>query len=408
MKTLLQINVVVNKGSTGRISEEIGQKAIAAGWESYIAYGRDDRPSQSHKIRIGSDWDIRWHGLQTRVLDNHSLGTSSRNATKKLVKQIEDIKPDIIHLHNLHGYYINIEVLFDYLATKDIPIVWTLHDCWGFTGHCSHFESIGCMKWQTHCMKCPLKKAYPASMLIDRSRKNFDDKKRLFNSVNNFTIVPVSNWLYNHLQNSFLSHHNIRTIQNGVDLNIFKPSTRIDELRKRYNLGNEFILLGVSSVWNRSKGLDDFVELAKLIDNDTKIILVGLQSEQIKELPNNIIGIERTENQESLAELYSMVDLFVNPTYGDTFPTTNLESLACGTPVVTYKTGGSPEVLSKDTGFVIEKGDYKGVLNNIKTVRQKGKGHYIPLCRRRTEEYFNKDDRYEEYLELYERLLEDK
>ena len=408
MKTLLQINVVINKGSTGRIAEEIGQRAIAAGWKSHIAYGRDDRPSQSNKIRIGTDWDMRLHGVQTRVLDNHSLGFSSRGATTKLIKRIDDIKPDIIHLHNLHGYYINIEVLFDYLATKDIPIVWTLHDCWAFTGHCTHFEAIGCMKWKTHCYECPLKTSYPASLLIDRSKKNFNDKRRFFNSVTNLNIIPVSNWLHNHLKESFLSSHNIQTIHNGIDLNVFSINGKTNEVREKYSVGDEFVVLGVSNIWNKGKGLNDFIELSNMLGDDTKIILVGMDKEQIGDLPKNIIGIERTESQQELAELYSMADLFVNPTYGDTFPTTNLESLSSGTPVLTYRTGGSPESVTKDTGFVVEQGDLDGVLAAINQVRQKGKGHYTSLCRQHAEQYFNKDDRYQEYLELYERLLENK
>lgn len=406
---LLQVNSVINTGSTGRIAEEIGQKAIAAGWQSYIAYGREtNRPSQSHKMRIGSDWDIRLHGVQTRVLDNHSLGLSSKGATKKLIRKIEEIKPDIIHLHNLHGYYLNIEVLFNYLATKDIPVVWTLHDCWSFTGHCSHFESVGCYKWKTHCHKCPLTRSYPASLLFDRSKENFNDKNRLFNSVKNLTIVPVSNWLHNHLNESFLSEHTIKTIYNGVDLDIFRPDERLTDIKQKYNLNNKFVLLGVSSIWNKGKGLDDFIELSTMIDTDTIIILVGLQKEQIENLPNNIIGIEKTDSQKELAELYATSDLFVNPTYGDTFPTTNLESLACGTPVVTYKTGGSPEAITCETGFIVEKGNLKGVLKAIDELRQKGKDHYPPLCRQRAEEYFNKDDRYQEYLELYEEILDKK
>lgn len=404
---IFQINSVINTGSTGRIAEEIGQKAIAAGWQSYIAYGREtNRPSQSHKIRIGNDWDIRLHGLQTRLLDNHSLGLSSKGATKKLIRQIEKIKPDIIHLHNLHGYYLNIEVLFNYLATKDIPIVWTLHDCWSFTGHCAHFESVGCYKWKAHCYKCPLTRSYPASFLLDRSKSNFTDKKRLFNSAKNLTIIPVSNWLHNHLKESFLSEHTIKTIYNGVDLNIFRPDERRTDIKQNYNLNNKFVLLGVSSIWNKSKGLDDFIELSTMIDSDTIIILVGLQKEQIENLPNNIIGIEKTDSQKELAELYATSDLFVNPTYGDTFPTTNLEALACGTPVVTYKTGGSPEAITNETGFIVEKGNLKGVLKAIDVVRQKGKKHYPPLCRQRAEEYFNKDDRYQEYLELYDQLTD--
>lgn len=410
MKTLLQINSVINTGSTGRIAEEIGQKAIAAGWQSYIAYGRENnRSSQSHKIRIGNDRDIRLHGLQTRVLDNHSLGLSSRSATKKLIRQIEEIKPDIIHLHNLHGYYLNIEVLFNYLATKDIPIVWTLHDCWSFTGHCAYFDAVGCYKWKTECHSCPQTKTYPASLLVDRSRKNFLEKRELFNSVSNLTLVPVSNWLKDYIKESFLFEHNVKTIHNGISLENFKPSNDNIEIRKKYGVSkDEAIILGVASPWSKRKGFADFIELSSMIDSNTKIILVGLNDKEMKVLPPNIIGIKRTDSVEELAELYSMSNLFCNLTYEDNYPTTNLEAIACGTPTLTYRTGGSVESVTNETGFIVEQGDLKGVLKGIDVVRQKGKSHYTLLCRQRAEEYFNKDDRYQEYLELYEEILDKK
>lgn len=407
MKTLLQINSVINTGSTGRIAEEIGQKAIAAGWKSYIAYGREsNRPSQSLKIRIGDDWDIRLHGLHTRLFDNHSLGLSSRGATKKLISQIEEIKPDIIHLHNLHGYYLNIELLFNYLATKDIPIVWTLHDCWSFTGNCTYFSFVGCDKWKTECHSCPQTKTYPASLILDRSRKNFLEKCALFNSVNNLTLVPVSNWLKNYIKESFLSKHNVKTIHNGIGLENFKPSSDNGAIRHKYGLNrDDIIILGVASPWAKRKGFADFIELSSMIDSNTKIILVGLSDKKLKELPPNIIGIKRTDSVEELAELYSMSNLFCNLTYEDNYPTTNLEAIACGTPTLTYRTGGSVESVTNETGFIVDQGDLKGVLKAIERVRQKGKSHYTPLCRLRADEYFNKDDRYQEYLELYEELI---
>lgn len=406
MKTLLQINVVVNKGSTGRIAEEIGQKAIAAGWESYIAYGRDDRPSQSHKIKIGSNWDMRCHGLQTRVLDNHSLCMSSRNATKKLVKQIEDIKPDIIHLHNLHGYYINIEVLFDYLATKDIPIVMTLHDCWSFAGHCSHYVSVGCEKWKTECYECPLKNSYPASYVIDNSRNNYRIKKRLFNSVNNLTIVPVSDWLEGEVNQSFLNKHDIKRIYNGVDTSVFKPQYNNTNVREKYNIGSKFMLMGVATSWSKSKGWDDYMELSKRLSDDEVIVLVGLTEKKLSQLPTNIIGIKRTDSTEELAELYSAADIVLSLSYQETFGLTSAEGMSCGTPSIVYNRTASPELITKDTGFVVEAGNIDQLKEAIAKIKQRGKAFYSANCRQRVEEYFNKDDRYQEYLELYDQLTD--
>jgi putative colanic acid biosynthesis glycosyltransferase len=262
MKKLLQINSVINSGSTGRIAEEIGQLAMKNGWKSYIAHGRNNRPSQSETIKIGNDWDIKWHGLQTRLFDRHGL--ASMKATKKLVEKIKEVQPEIIHLHNLHGYYLNIEILFHYLATANIPIVWTLHDCWPMTGHCAYFSFIGCDKWKTQCEHCPQKKGYPASYLMDRSYQNYRLKKELFTSVRKMTLVPVSNWLATIIKDSFLKGYPIKTIYNGVDTTVFSPRES-DEIREKNKIKDKFVLLGVANVWDQRKGLNDFIRLSRLI-----------------------------------------------------------------------------------------------------------------------------------------------
>lgn len=405
MMKLLQINVSANSGSTGRIAEDIGLLAMNNGWESYIAYGRTNNNSKNKVIRIGNDFDIKLHGLLTRVFDNHSFGYSSKKATKEFIKEIDNIKPDIIHLHNIHGYYINSKFLFEYLSKLNVPIVWTFHDCWSFTGHCAYFDSVGCEKWKTGCYSCPLKKTYPASYVFDRSKKNYIKKKKLFNSVKNLTIVPVSNWLGDLVKDSFLSSNKIKVIHNGIDINTFKPSSNIKETKEKFGLKDEFILLGVASPWSERKGLKDFIKLSTLIDDNTKIILVGLGQKQIDNLPNNILGIRRTENINQLADLYSMSDLFLNLTYQDNFPTTNLEALACGTPILTYNTGGSVEAVSEDTGFIVEKGDLDSVIKVINEVREKGKEFYSEKCRERAVRCFNKDDRFMDYIDLYHSLL---
>ena len=402
MKTLLQINSVVNTGSTGRIAEDIGRIAMGKGWKSYIAYARNERPSQSQLIKIGRDCDIKMHGLQTRLLDNH--GFASKRATHKFIEDVERIKPTIVHLHNIHGYYINIEILFNYLAKADIPVVWTLHDCWAFTGHCCHFTFIGCDKWKTHCYECPQKKSYPASYLIDNSRNNFSRKRELFNSVKSMTIVPVSNWLGGLVGESFLKEYPIKVIHNGVDLSTFKPM-ETESIAKKYYTQNKFVLLGVANIWDERKGLQDFIKLSKHLNNDEVIVLVGLSKEQTKDLPTNIIGLERTESVQELAELYSLADVFINPTYEDNFPTTNIESLACGTPVVTYKTGGSPEAIDANTGFVINQGDIDGLIKVVAEIKSKGKNYYFDACVDRARRLYDKEDRFEEYINLYEQLI---
>ena len=399
---LFQINSVINFGSTGRIAEEIGQEAMKNGWKSYIAYGRKARPSQSGMIKIGNDWDIKWHGLQTRLFDRHGL--ASTKATKKLVEKIKEIKPDIIHLNNLHGYYLNIEILFHYLATANIPVVWTLHDCWPMTGHCAHFSFIGCDKWKTQCEHCPQKKGYPASYLMDRSYQNYRLKKELFTSVSKMTLVPVSNWLATIVKDSFIKGYPVKTIYNGVDTKVFSPQAT-DEIREKYKIGNKFVMLGVASIWSERKGLNDYIRLSRLLKDDEIIILVGLTNQQINSLPPNILGIRRTENVHQLAELYSLANVVCNLSVEETFGLTTIEGFACGTPGIVYNCTASPELITPETGFVVEQGDLAGIRKAIDTVKSKGKAFYSAACRERAVKMFNKNDRYAEYIQLYEQML---
>ena len=402
MPILLQINSVVNYGSTGKIAEEIGQIAIGNGWNSYIAYGRNVRTSKSNLIKIGSDIDVKLHGLQTRLFDRHGLG--SHYATMKFVEQVEKIKPDIIHLHNLHGYYLNINILFQYLKNKNIPVVWTFHDCWPITGHCTHFDFIGCEKWIKDCYNCPQKTEYPASFGLDRSRKNHQLKKTLFTSVQNMTIVTVSNWLYLTVKQSFLKDLPIQIINNGIDTNSFIPTKSIS-----FNISNEvigkFVILGVANIWSDRKGLQDFIELSSLIDEKSIIILVGLSPNQKRNLPRNIIGITRTENKNDLRDLYSLADVYVNTSVEETFGLITAEALSCGTPAIVYNATACPEVISPETGFVIEKGNIKELLKAIGQIKKIGKKHYTKSCRERARTMFDKNERNLDYLNLYESLL---
>ena len=402
MKTLLQINSVVNSGSTGRIAEDIGRIAIAKGWKSYIAYARNERPSQSQLIKIGSDWDIKMHGVQTRLLDNH--GFASNRATHKFIEEVERIKPTIVHLHNIHGYYINIEILFNYLAKADIPVVWTLHDCWSFTGHCTHFDFIGCDKWKTHCYECPQKKSYPASYLIDNSRNNFSRKRELYNSVKSMTIVPVSNWLGGLVGESFLKEYPIKVIHNGVDLSTFKPM-ETESIAKKYNTQNKFVLLGVANIWDERKGLQDFLELSNHLNNDEVIVLVGLSKEQTKDLPTNIIGLERTESVQELAELYSLADVVLNLSVEETFGMTTAEGFACGTPGIVYDATASPELVIPEVGYIVEEKNIHELVKAISKVKSKGKNYYFDACVDRARRMYDKEDRFEEYINLYEQLI---
>ncbi|MEG1692348.1 MAG: glycosyltransferase [Bacteroidales bacterium] len=406
-KILLQINSVINSGSTGRIAEEIGNIAMDNNWESYIAYGRNERESESIRIKIGSKFDILYHVLITRIFDRHGL--ASKRATRKLLKEIGDIKPDIIHLHNIHGYYLNYKLLFEYLARKNIPTIWTLHDCWSFTGHCAYFDYVKCKKWETVCSRCPQKKSYPKNILFTRSKKNFYDKKDAFNHIDNLTIVPVSSWLENLSKRSFLRKYPILKIHNGINTDTFKYDCKSNAFVEKYNLIRfKKIVLGVASIWDQRKGFQDFIQLRNFLSDEYGIILVGLTDKQIKEIPDRFVGIARTESVDELAQLYSLADVFVNPTWEDNFPTTNLEAMACGTPVVTYRTGGSIEAISEATGLIVEQGDHRGLANAVETICNKGRDYYSDNCRQRVLDKFKKEDRYQDYINLYENILKSK
>ena len=405
-KIVLQINSSVNRGSHGRIAEEIGKLAIKDGWSSYIVYGRNEGQSKSQTIKVGSNWDLKWHGLITRLFDRHGL--ASVKATKQLIAKIDKIAPDIIHLHNIHGYYLNYKLLFEYLQTVNVPIVWTLHDCWAFTGHCSYFTYVQCNKWKTECFRCPQKRGYPASFFTDRSKKNFLEKKKSFLSVaDKLTLVPVSNWLANLCLQSFFKDTPIKKIYNGVDTDIFKPifNTEKTKMFKKHKITGSFLIVGVANVWAPRKGLDDFIKLRSFLSEEYSILLVGLSKKQIQSLPQGIIGVTRTENATELMKIYASADVFLNPSVEETFGLTTIEALSSGTPAIVYNSSASPELITQDTGFAVEPQDFPSILNAIDQIKQKGKPHYSAACREHSLKFFKKEDSYEEYLQLYAKLI---
>lgn len=408
MKKLLQLDICRNTGSTGKISEDIGSVAIKHGWKSWKVYSRmyrDAQPSQSQLIETGTKRGFYLSVLETRLFDNHCLGFANKVSTKKLINQIEGIKPDIIHLHDIKGYFLNIRVLFEYLATLDTPIVWTLHSCWQFTGHCGHFDYIHCEKWKTGCYDCAIKGGYPQSWLLDRSKKNWREKKDLFLSVKNLTLVPVSDWLSDFVEESFLNVFPRKVIHNGIDIYDFDIKTDLEITKQKYGIKNKFTILGVAAPWTQRKGFYDFIKLRELLSDDYQIVMVGLNENQIAKLPQDIIGIKRTESRKEMAELYTLSDVLFNSTYEDNFPTINIEALACGTPVVTYKTGGSIEAIDDMTGFVVEQGDYLKLPGIIEKINTKGKSYYQKSCRERALRLFDKDKCFEQYIDLYNSLL---
>lgn len=395
----------INFGAPGRIVEQIGILAQKKGYEVLVAHStRNENPSQLPHFAMTTKREEVLHAVGAKFLDLHGL--LSTRQTKALVERMKDFQPSIIHLHNIHGYFCNFKVLFEYLDTIDTPIVWTMHDCWPFTGRCFHFVGANCYKWKTGCYDCKSEAGYTVSKYMDRSRSLYELKKRLFSRVKNMTMVPVSDWQASFLKDSFLRYHKIHTIHNGVDLKRFYPIEG-NRLRKKFRLVDQFVVLGVASPWNTRKGLADFYRLGSMLPSEEfTIILVGLKPEQVESLPKGIMGITRTESQQELAEYYSMADVFVNLTYLDTFPTVNLEALACGTPVITYQTGGSPEAVDDKTGLVVKQGDLNGVVEAICSLKRN------PLssldCRERAEKLFDKDKCFEEYICLYNELLQKK
>jgi glycosyltransferase involved in cell wall biosynthesis len=399
---LLQINVAANWGSHGRIAEEIGLEAMAQGWESYIAYGRYANPSKSHIVKIGDLFDHCLHGAQSLLLDRHGL--ASCGPTKKLIREIEQIKPDLIHLHNIHGFYLNYPILFRYLSTVDIPVVWTLHDCWAFTGHCAWPIHGHCDRFQEQCCHCPLQsKGYPKSFLLDRSRSNFKLKKRYFRSLQDLHLVTVSRWLEQQVRLSFMQDMDIRTIYNGLDTEVFRPSgTPPTSVTDGHPL-----VLGVCNAWYDWKGLDDMAALREILPDDYEVMVVGVNEDQMHRLPEGITCIRRTDSVSQLAEIYSQADVFVNPSKVESFGMTTAEALSCGTPSIVYDTSACPEVVDNLTGRVVPLGDVNALAKAVMEICSlPGREAMRQACRERAIRLFNRQDRYKEYLQLYNEVLQ--
>lgn len=394
---VFQLNIVCGKASTGRIATDILSHLKKLGHEGKIAYGFPPAMNieDDEGIYAGSKLDYYTHNVMSRATD--SEGLHSRIATQRLVKQIESYAPDIVHLHNIHGHWVNYEILFDYLAKAGIPVVWTLHDCWSFTGHCAHFSIAKCEQWKTHCRRCPQKHTYPQSWFMDNSRRNFDRKRRAFTGVSRMNIVTPSEWLAGLAKEGFLGKYPVNVINNGIDTEAFQytPSKFAD----KHGLSQKKIVLGVASEWGKRKGLQDFCSLAERLGDDYAVVLVGLREVQ-KDISEKIIGIQKTNSRKELAEIYSAATVFVNPTYEDTYPTVNLEALACGLPVITYRTGGSVEPINGSNGVIVEQGDVDGIINAIgqaeKLDRAAIAGH---------REQYSADNCFRKYVDLYYQIL---
>lgn len=395
MYKIVHINTFPNK-ATGSIMFSVHNELQKLDkWDSYVVWGRGRTPKDKvHEYNMQCGWEIMMHGVLSRIFDN--TGFNSDYATERLLQKMEYLMPDIIQLHNLHGYYINVKMLFEWIKHRNIPVVWTLHDCWAFTGHCAYFDYANCNCWKNGCHDCVQKKSYPASLVFDNSKLNWLRKKELFNYKQLHLVTP-SIWLHDLVKESFLKKLPCSVINNGIDTDVFKPSSI------NCHIGGKFKILGVASEWTPRKGLHDFIQLYRMLNHEQiEMTIVGLTSQQIESLPEGIRGMTRTDNIEQLVSLYQEADMFFNPTYEDNYPTTNLEALACGTPVCTYRTGGSIESVNEGNGFVVEKNELGEVKKIIEErLHSRKMGLHLDIDRKR----ISKEYMAEQYIKLYNDIL---
>lgn len=391
---LAQLNVTCNVGSTGRIAEALGSSVIDQGGSSLIIYGRKHNVSRSESVRFNSYADVVMHYATDRLLDSEGLGC--RSATAKVIERLERYKPDIIHLHNIHDHWLNYPMLFGYLRDISTPVVWTFHDCWAFTGHCYHYDSAGCYKWQTQCCHCSQRHRFG----IDSSSRNFQRKKDLFILPDHrLSVVCVSQWLANQTRQSFFKNERIEVIGNGIDTDVFKTLPSAEKSRK-------FRIVAVASAWSEAKGLSDFIKLGKELDPQRfEITLVGLSNNQKSHLPERLIGVERTQNVSELVKLYNSADVVLSLSKGETFGLSIIEAMSCGKPVIAYNNTAQPELITPTTGIIVDNNNIKAVANAIRRIEDCTLKFSANDCRNHTISNYHIDNQRSKYIELYRKLI---
>ena len=397
MPTLLLINVTLNYGSTGRIVEGIGGLAASQGWNVYVAHGaRYVNKSGLKNYQVTTKAGEILHYIESTLFD--AQGRSSRWATKRFLKVIDKINPDVVHIHNIHGCFLNYPILFQYLREKNIPVVWTLHDCWALTGHCVHFMRTNCEQWETQCVKCPEKRDFPTSRLLDRSKSNFKLKKQLFTAMDKMRITTVSSWLKGVVEQSYMRKFPVEVVPNGVDTDKFVYTG--GDIRERFGIGDKKLVLAVASGFEERKGIYDFVKLSKMLHQDYQLLLVGTNVNDKKSLPDNVVAVSRVSGVAELSAFYSAADVLLSLSYEETFGLTIIEAMSCGTPAIVYDNTAQPELITPETGLVVANGDLEGVKKAIEDVCAKGKAYYSVACREHALEYDEKKS-YQKYLDLY-------
>ena len=449
---IAQINIIATL-STGRIAVQLCRMAEEAGHKALMCYSRKHAPADLNSYRIGSSLHLRqkpgkspsrfkrkrmeWtdafrclrnmglHWLGSKLLDR--TGFFSRLPTKRLIRQLEKFKPDIVHLHNIHGYYLYLPRLFQYLKENDIPVVWTLHDCWAFTGHCAYYTealnappsgavrrrrskqpTLGCDRWKTGCGHCVLKHAYPSSWILDRSAKNWADKRNLFCGLKHMVLTTPSQWLHDEVKQSFLKNYPVYTLYNGVDLNIFKPCASEEYLEQAIRayglegLGQRRLVLSVAAVWDERKGLNDLIALAEKLGDDYCVAAVGLSKKQLKALPpHTVLGIPRTSNVTDLCALYTAADVYVSASSEETFGMTLVEAMACGTQVLCYNATAMPELVTGDVGEVVPLRNVDALADAVRRLCENPRDPQA--CIDRAAE-FDLDERFGAFMRLYEKM----
>lgn len=398
---LLLINVALGFGSTGRIIEGIGGLASSQGWDVYVAHGaRYVNQSSLKSYQVTTIAGEILHYIESTLFD--AQGRGSRRETKRFLEEIERINPDVVHIHNIHGCFLNYPMLFRYLREKNIPVAWTLHDCWALTGHCVHFMRTNCEQWKTQCVKCPQKYDFPSSYLLDRCKSNYSLKKQLFTAIDGMRITTVSSWLKGVVEQSYLCKFPVDVVPNGIDTSEYIYTE--GGIRERYRIGDKKLLLAVASGFGDRKGIYDFVKLSKMLPKEYQLLLVGTNDNDKRVLPDNVIAVSRTNGAAELTAFYSAADVLLSLSYEETFGLTIIEAMSCGTPAIVYDNTAQPELITPETGLVVANGDVEGAKKAIEEVCSKGKAHFSPACRDHALEYDEKKI-YQKYLDLYEGMI---
>ena len=399
---VMQINAVYGVGSTGVIVEDIHNLSLKNGIDSFVSYSTTNKNPADIKngYIIGNTLGKKLHGFLCRLGGKQAYFSSF--ATKKLIKHIESIKPDIVHLHNLHSNYINLNMLLDFLGKKDIATVVTLHDCWFFTGGCFHYTAAGCSKWKESCGNCPKRMQDTPALLKDNSAKILKDRKKYFGKIKKLCVIGASRWISGEIGKTFVNEENIYTINNGIDTGFFVPTS--SDFRKKHNLEDKFLILAPANKWFLSINKKTFDFVSQNLPEDSVIVMLGCNEAQKESLPSNVVALDYIRDRDELRKVYSACDVFANCTREDTFPSINLEIQSCGTPVVTYCNTGAQETVDNKCGFSVENGNEKEFLEAILNVKAKGKESFSKDCINWVKENFDRDDNYMKYINLYKKI----